>query len=137
MDSSSVLSRFEDLAVRYSGGEYRDEEFGYRLLRPEKFETGETLSARAVSARAGERGADNAVQIKYLPQWMAEDRQSHAVSVLPDRAAMPAGSVVGRDAARVRSRRAAAAARAADAGGDQHSRERARRVPGRPSSGSI
>jgi predicted peptidase len=72
MSKTDAIQLFEAGCVRYSGGEYRDEEFRYRLLRPESVEPGETYPLVLFLHGAGERGVDNAVQIKYLPTWLAE-----------------------------------------------------------------
>lgn len=71
---------FEVGSVRYTGGPYRDEWFGYRLLKPTAATPGERYPLVLFLHGAGERGADNRVQLNYLPSWMAspENRQRYA-----------------------------------------------------------
>ena len=54
-------------------------EFRYRLLRPTTLEPGATYPVVLFLHGAGERGDDNARQLKYLPAWMAEpgNRRRH------------------------------------------------------------
>jgi predicted peptidase len=54
-------------------------EFCYRLLRPTPLEPGATYPVVLFLHGAGERGDDNARQLKYLPTWMAEpgNRKRH------------------------------------------------------------
>ena len=54
-------------------------EFRYRLLRPTTLEPGVTYPVVLFLHGAGERGDDNARQLKYLPAWMAEpgNRRRH------------------------------------------------------------
>lgn len=47
--------------------------FGYRLLRPASVDAGRTYPLVLFLHGAGERGADNASQLQYLPRWLAED----------------------------------------------------------------
>jgi len=53
--------------------------FCYRLLRPTPLEPGATYPVVLFLHGAGERGDDNARQLKYLPAWMAEpgNRKRH------------------------------------------------------------
>jgi len=53
--------------------------FCYRLLRPTPLEPGATYPVVLFLHGAGERGDDNARQLKYLPTWMAEpgNRKRH------------------------------------------------------------
>ena len=73
MPQDNAIRLFERRGVRYSGGEYTDEEFGYRMLRPESIRPGEIYPLILFLHGAGERGVDNEAQIKYLPTWLAED----------------------------------------------------------------
>jgi predicted peptidase len=66
-----ALDQFEARSTTFSGGEYINEIFRYRLLRPETLRAGETYPLVLYLHGAGERGTDNAAQIKYLPTWMA------------------------------------------------------------------
>lgn len=58
-------------AIRYTGGEYRDVEFKYRLLKPAAVEAGKRYPVVLFLHGAGERGDDNKSQLKYLPEWLA------------------------------------------------------------------
>lgn len=57
------------VAVPEKGGAV---EFRYRLLRPAAVEPGVKYPVVLFLHGAGERGDDNARQLKYLPTWMAE-----------------------------------------------------------------
>lgn len=54
-------------------------EFRYRLLRPSRIEPGVRYPVVLFLHGAGERGVDNAAQLKFLPRWMAEpeNRERH------------------------------------------------------------
>lgn len=75
---------YEELSIRYTGGEYKDEEFKYRLLKPEKMEEGQKYPLVVFLHGAGERGDDNRLQLKFLPEMMAkkEYREKYACFVL-------------------------------------------------------
>lgn len=75
---------FDARSVRYTGGPYRDEEFGYRLLTPAGAAPGKRYPLVLFLHGAGERGSDNRSQINYLPTWMAspENRQRYACFVI-------------------------------------------------------
>jgi len=66
-----ILDQFESREIRFSGGEYRDEPFRYRLLKPAL--PVETVQYPLILFLhgAGERGNDNNAQVRYLPTWMA------------------------------------------------------------------
>jgi predicted peptidase len=70
---------FEARATRYTGGEYKDEEFHYQVLRPAKIEEGKKYPIVIFLHGAGERGDDNRAQLKYFPTMMAkaEYREKH------------------------------------------------------------
>ena len=55
----------------YTGGPYKAEVFKYRLLKPAKIEAGKKYPLVIFLHGAGERGSDNAGQLKYLPERMA------------------------------------------------------------------
>jgi len=67
------LDSFEARTITFTGGEYRHETFGYRLLTPRQLADGQRYPLLLFLHGAGERGADNRAQIRYLPQWMAEE----------------------------------------------------------------
>jgi len=62
---------FEARSVSFSGGEYVNEDFGYRLLAPEMVAPGQQYPLVLYLHGAGERGDDNRQQLRYLPEWMA------------------------------------------------------------------
>jgi predicted peptidase len=66
-----ALEHFEARSTTFSGGEHINEIFRYRLLRPETLRAGENYPLVLYLHGAGERGTDNAAQIKYLPTWMS------------------------------------------------------------------
>lgn len=72
MIAPEIVGQFAERQVRYTGGEYRDETFRYRLLSPSPTETGKKYPLMLFLHGAGERGDDNRAQLKYLPTWMAE-----------------------------------------------------------------
>ena len=63
---------YDARATRYTGGEYKDEEFHYRVLRPAKIEEGKKYPLVVFLHGAGERGDDNQAQLKYFPEMMAQ-----------------------------------------------------------------
>jgi predicted peptidase len=63
---------YDARATRYTGGEYKDEEFHYRVLRPAKIEEGRKYPLVVFLHGAGERGDDNQAQLKYFPEMMAQ-----------------------------------------------------------------
>jgi predicted peptidase len=69
--ADQVLDQFEAREVRFSGGEYHDEPFGYRLLTPSRVEPGHQYPLLLFLHGADQRGHDNRSQIKFLPAWMA------------------------------------------------------------------
>lgn len=62
------LSLFEERSVTYTGGEYEEETFGYRLLKPETIEEGKQYPLVLFLHGAGERGDDNRSQLKHFPE---------------------------------------------------------------------
>ncbi|MEM7385190.1 MAG: GDSL-type esterase/lipase family protein [Verrucomicrobiota bacterium] len=62
---------FEEKTVRYTGGPYLNESFGYRLMRPAKEERGKSYPLVVFLHGAGERGTDNRRQLRYLPEKLA------------------------------------------------------------------
>jgi predicted peptidase len=63
---------YDERAARYTGGEYKDEEFKYRVLKPAKIEAGKKYPLVVFLHGAGERGDDNRLQLKYFPEMMAQ-----------------------------------------------------------------
>ncbi|MFM7205954.1 MAG: prolyl oligopeptidase family serine peptidase [Planctomycetaceae bacterium] len=69
---------FESRTVRVADGDARVE-FPFRVLRPAPLEPGARHPVVLFLHGAGERGTDNAAQLKFLPRWMAEpeNRRRH------------------------------------------------------------
>jgi predicted peptidase len=67
-----VLAKFADHTFKFTGGEYQDEVFHYRLLSPEKIEPGKKYPVILYLHGAGERGDDNDAQLMYFPEQMAK-----------------------------------------------------------------
>ena len=82
MAQNNAIRLFEPRGVRYSGGEYHDEEFGYRMLRPETVLPGEVYPLVLFLHGAGERGVDNAVADQVLAHLDGGGGKSPAVSLL-------------------------------------------------------
>ncbi len=69
-----LLSVYEDKSIRFTGGEYTDEEFHYRLLKPASVEAATKYPLVVFLHGAGERGHDNQKQLLYFPTQMAQPR---------------------------------------------------------------
>lgn len=69
---------YASLSIKYTGGDYKDEVFQYRLLRPKPVETGKKYPLIVFLHGAGERGTDNKKQLVYLPAQMADDKHRAA-----------------------------------------------------------
>ncbi len=63
---------YEDKSIKFTGGEYNDEEFHYRLMKPAKQEPGQKYPLVIFLHGAGERGSDNVKQLTYFPTQMAQ-----------------------------------------------------------------
>jgi predicted peptidase len=70
LPGDDVVNQFAEQALAYTGGEYRNESFKYRLLKPASIEPGKKYPVILYLHGAGERGTDNISQLKYLPEWM-------------------------------------------------------------------
>ena len=66
------LSLYEDKSMRFTGGEYTDEEFHYRLLKPAVIEADQKYPLVIFLHGAGERGTDTQKQLYYFPTQMAQ-----------------------------------------------------------------
>ncbi|MEX0676491.1 MAG: phospholipase [Pirellulales bacterium] len=68
---------FEARSTVYTGGEYRNESFGYRLLKPERIQPGQRFPLVLFLHGRDQRGLDNGAQLRFLPTWMSEpDRRA-------------------------------------------------------------
>lgn len=65
---------FAEKSISFTGGEYDNETFRYRLLTPEKVEQGKSYPLVVFLHGAGERGDDNQKQLLYFPEQMAQPR---------------------------------------------------------------
>lgn len=75
--SEEAVARFEECEVKYTGGEYTDEVFRFRLLKPAAIEPGVKYPLVISLHGAGERGDDNRKQLAYLPELMSgEERRA-------------------------------------------------------------
>jgi predicted peptidase len=63
---------YEDLSVSHTGGDFKDEVFHYRLMRPAVVEDGQKYPLILFLHGAGERGDDNVSQLQYLPEQLAQ-----------------------------------------------------------------
>ncbi len=70
--AADTFKGYEDRVVKYSGGEYENEVFHYRLLRPDGAEPGAKYPLVVFLHGAGERGTDNQKQLLYLPESMSQ-----------------------------------------------------------------
>jgi predicted peptidase len=78
----SPMNLFEEHTI--TGGDYKDEVFKYRLLKPAKLEPGKKYPVVLFLHGAGERGDDNQNQLKYFPTWIAsaENREKYPCYVI-------------------------------------------------------
>jgi predicted peptidase len=81
---SNAADAYKEKTVTYTGGEYQNETFKYRLLEPAQVEPGKKYPVVLFLHGAGERGDDNVAQLKYFPEYMLSDdnRQKHACYVI-------------------------------------------------------
>jgi predicted peptidase len=68
----SAADVFESRSIRFTGGDYKDEQFDYRLLKPTIVSEGTKYPLVIFLHGAGERGTDNALQLLYFPTQMAQ-----------------------------------------------------------------
>ncbi len=69
--TEEALRLYQEHTFRYTGGQYTDHEFKYRLLAPEPLDQETTWPVVFFLHGAGERGDDNAKQLMYLPSQLA------------------------------------------------------------------
>jgi len=72
MPPDEVVARFEERTYAYTGGEYENEEFRYRLLPPAAVEPGKKYPVVLFLHGAGECGTDNRLQLLYLPAQLSQ-----------------------------------------------------------------
>lgn len=77
--SDEAVARFEEREIKFTGGEYTDEVFRYRVLEPETIEPGKKYPVVLFLHGAGERGDENRKQLLYFPELMsdAEHREKY------------------------------------------------------------
>jgi lysophospholipase L1-like esterase/poly(3-hydroxybutyrate) depolymerase len=68
----SVLATQDDAPFVEDAVTLKDETYEFRLLKPEKIEEGKKYPLILFLHGAGERGADNELQLKFLPRIMAK-----------------------------------------------------------------
>jgi predicted peptidase len=68
----SAADVFESRSIRFTGGDYKDEQFDYRLLKPSTISEGTKYPLVVFLHGAGERGTDNELQLLYFPTQMAQ-----------------------------------------------------------------
>ena len=71
IDATTV---YEDKSIQFTGGEYTNEEFHYRLMKPATVEQNQKYPLVVFLHGAGERGSDNTIQLQYFPTQMAQPR---------------------------------------------------------------
>ncbi|MFM7056660.1 MAG: alpha/beta hydrolase-fold protein [Planctomycetota bacterium] len=69
-----ATAAYESRSITFTGGEYTNEVFNYRLLKPAVPEDGRRYPLVVFLHGAGERGNDNALQLQYFPTQMAQPR---------------------------------------------------------------
>ncbi len=67
-----VEQAYETRSIRFTGGEYQNEEFKYRLMLPANPVEGKKYPLVIFLHGAGERGIDNSLQLLYLPSHLAQ-----------------------------------------------------------------
>ena len=72
MQSEAAVELYDAHEYHYTGGDYEDEAFGYRLMAPAEVESGKTYPLVLFLHGAGERGDDNVKQLMYFPELMAD-----------------------------------------------------------------
>jgi len=79
-----TVKLFEEQTYTYTGGEYKDEAFKWRLLKPLQVEAGKKYPVILFLHGAGERGSDNKNQLKYFGQTITtnDNRQKFPCFVI-------------------------------------------------------
>ncbi len=68
------LTVYEDRTIQFTGGDYNNEAFHYRLMKPALIEDNKKYPLVIFLHGAGERGTDNQKQLLYFPTQMAQPR---------------------------------------------------------------
>jgi predicted peptidase len=71
-DAVDPATVFEDKSIQFTGEEYKDETFHYRLMKPPVVEKKKKYPLVIFLHGAGERGSDNKLQLLYFPAQMAQ-----------------------------------------------------------------
>jgi predicted peptidase len=81
---NNVADVYKEKTITYTGGDYQNETFKYRLLTPAKVEAGKKYPVILFLHGAGERGDDNVAQLKYFPEYILSDenRRKHPCYVI-------------------------------------------------------
>ncbi|WP_145093547.1 carboxylesterase family protein [Rosistilla carotiformis] len=82
---------FEIRSIPRSAGDDKQQPLAYRLVSPAKIEPGTKYPLVLFLHGAGERGEDNARQLKYFPEQMAKDAQREKYPCFVLAAQCPAG----------------------------------------------
>ena len=75
---------FEEHTYTYTGGDYKEEPFKWRLLKPETIDSGKKYPVILFLHGAGERGDDGKLQLKYFGETIStpENRQKYPCFVI-------------------------------------------------------
>lgn len=71
--AEDAVARFEEREITFTGGEYKDEVFRYRVLKPATIEPGKKYPVVLFLHGAGERGEDDRKQLLYFPELMSSE----------------------------------------------------------------
>jgi predicted peptidase len=78
LEAGAVTDTIQERQYSYKSDDGASQVFKYRLLTPEKIELGKKYPVVLFLHGAGERGADDRAQLRYLPTWMAEPKMRAA-----------------------------------------------------------
>lgn len=70
--SADTIGEFDIRAIKFTGGEYKDEQFKYLVLPPKKIEKGKRYPLVYFMHGAGERGSDPKKLLVHFPVQMAK-----------------------------------------------------------------
>lgn len=74
-DGRKAVDRYEARSVTYTGGDYKDHVYNFRVLPPAKVEKGKKYPVVLYLHGAGERGNDNVKQLIHTADWISEPAQ--------------------------------------------------------------